>query len=217
MLHALLHLHLDAALVLTDVERHLTQTAGDEFSEDDGQGCEQQQGPGQTGVEHAHEQEGATELYHRDGHLGHDVGKYGAHLLDVLGQTGGDVAGVKLLVAVELTAEQTAEDTEAQGVGLTHIGTDGQVIAHLSQDYPTHDGHHEQQHHTQHIVDSTRADGLVDEATAEPHHQQAKRHLTDACQNTEGHTQADAARLAPKPIYVFHLVLSMNRRCKGMK
>ena len=45
------------------------------------------------------------------------------------------------------------------------------------------DRKHQQFNHPQHIVSRSRADGLVNESLAEPHHQQSEHHLPDACNN----------------------------------
>ena len=87
VLHTFLYLHLDTALVLTDVEGHLSQAAGNEFAKDDGEGRQQQQGPRQTGVEPSHEHERTGQLNDRDNHLRQRVGTDGAHLFDVLRQS----------------------------------------------------------------------------------------------------------------------------------
>ena len=87
MFHALLHLHLYLTFVLSDVEGHLAQASDNQLAEDDGQGGEHQQYPSQAGVEPAHQEEGATELYEGDDHLGHILRADGAHLLDVLAQS----------------------------------------------------------------------------------------------------------------------------------
>ena len=125
MLHALLHLHLDAALVLSDVECHLPKPAGNQFSEYDGQRREQQQRPCQPFVKPPHQQEGAAELDAGNHHLGQRVGAYRAHLLDILRQSRGHIARVQRVAVVEPPAEQAAEDTQPQGVGLTDTGGGG--------------------------------------------------------------------------------------------
>ena len=87
MFHTLLHLHLDAALILTDVKCHLTQPAGNELAKDNSQRRQQQQGPSQTGIKPLHEQECTAELYHGNHHLGNGVGADGTHLIDILRQS----------------------------------------------------------------------------------------------------------------------------------
>ena len=87
MFHTLLYLHLDAALVLTDVECHLSQTTSDKLAKDDSQRRQQQQGPSQTGIKPLHEQECTAELYHRNHHLGNGVGADSTHLIDVFRQS----------------------------------------------------------------------------------------------------------------------------------
>ena len=84
MLHTLLHLHLDAALVLSDVECHLSQPSGNDLAENDGKGRQQQQYPSQPGVEPPHQQERATQPYHRDYDLGQRICTDSTYLFDVL-------------------------------------------------------------------------------------------------------------------------------------
>ena len=59
MLHTLLHLHLYAALVLPDVQRHLAQSACYQLACHDGQWRQQQQCPCQPSIKPSHQQEGA--------------------------------------------------------------------------------------------------------------------------------------------------------------
>ena len=87
MFHTLLHLHLDTALVLTDVECHLAQPTGNKLAKDDSHRRQQQQGPSQTGVKPLHEQECAAELYHGNQHLGNGVSTDATHLIDILRQS----------------------------------------------------------------------------------------------------------------------------------
>ena len=135
VLHTLLHLHLYAALVLADIERHLAQAARYQLAKHDGHGREQQQGPSQTGVEPAHEQERATQLNKGDGYLGDGVGTHAADGLDILDQARGDIARVQLLFGIKLTAEQAAEDAQAQGVCLVHASGGGEPVAHLTEQH----------------------------------------------------------------------------------
>lgn len=208
MLHALLHLHLDAALVLSDVECHLPQSAGNQFSEYDDQRREQQQRPCQPFVKPPHQQEGAAELDAGNHHLGQRVGAYRAHLLDILRQSRGHIARVQRVAVVEPPAEQAAEDAQPQGVRLTDTGGGGQPVAHLPQYHTAHDGQHQHRDHAQHIVSRPRADGLVDEPAAEPYHQQAEHYLPDACHDAHRRIPADASRVTPQPRDIFHSTTS---------
>ncbi len=87
MFHTLLHLHLDATLILTNVECHLAQPTGNKLTKDDSQWRQQQQSPSQTGVKPLHKQECTAELYHRNQHLGNGVSTDTAHLIDILRQS----------------------------------------------------------------------------------------------------------------------------------
>ena len=92
MLHALLDLHENMALVLTDGEGEGPQPVGDKLAEGDGEGGEEHECPGQSGVEPVHEQEGSCQLHRHDHHLGQGDGNGLAHGIDILGHARGDVA-----------------------------------------------------------------------------------------------------------------------------
>ena len=204
MLHALLHLHLYATLVLADAEGHLPQPSGDELAEDDGKGGEQQQGPRQPSVEPTHQQKGTAELNHRHGHLRQRVGTGVGHLVDVLRQSRGDVAGVQLLFGEQLTVEEAAEYPEPQAVSLLDAGDGRQPEYHLVHRDAAHDGQHQQHHHPPHVVGGARSDGLVDKQLAEPYHQQSEHHLTDAGHDASRQMPADPPHIPPQPNYVLH-------------
>ena len=84
------------------------------------------------------------------------------------------------VASLELSAEQTAEDAQPEGTGLTDACSGGEPIAHLSEQYATHNGEHQPADHAQHIVGRACADGLVDEPLAEPYHRQTEHYLPDA-------------------------------------
>ena len=104
----------------------------------------------------------------------------------------------------QLPAEQTAEDTQAQGVRLADACRRRQPETHLSEHHAAYDRQYQQRDHPQHIVGRSRADRLVDEAAAEPHHQQAEHHMPDACHDAYRHVPADASQVTPKPNQVIH-------------
>ena len=87
MLHTFLYLHLDATFVLSDVERHLPESSGNQFTEDDGHRREQQQCPCQPLVKPAHQQEGTTEFDTSNQHFGQGIGCYLYHLFNILSKS----------------------------------------------------------------------------------------------------------------------------------
>ena len=111
---------------------------------------------------------------------------------------------MEFFAIVKLSTEQTAEDTQAQGVGLADIGGGGQPVADLSQQHTSQDGGHQTEDHLEHFVGGSLTDGLIDEATAQPHHQQAAHYLSDACYDMQNRIQTDATQVAPKPRDVLH-------------
>ena len=62
VLHPFLYLHLDAALLLADVERHLPERTGDGLGKSDDQRRQQQQGPRQGTVHRIQQQKSARKL-----------------------------------------------------------------------------------------------------------------------------------------------------------
>ena len=54
MFHALLHLHLDGALLLADIERHVAQAMGKEFAESYHERCNEQQCQRQSSIHGVH-------------------------------------------------------------------------------------------------------------------------------------------------------------------
>ena len=86
MLHALLNLHLDEALLLANLQRHVAQLMGEHLAEAHYQGGDKQQDDGQTAIHGVHQQEGSRQLYAGNSELWQqgcgDVG----HGIDVLRQ-----------------------------------------------------------------------------------------------------------------------------------
>ena len=87
MLHAFLHLHLDGALLLTDVERHVTQPMGKELAKGYDEGGDEQQSQRQSTVHGVHEQEGTRELDTRDDKLRQQRRGDFRNGVDILGET----------------------------------------------------------------------------------------------------------------------------------
>ena len=203
MLHGLLHQHLDDAFLTADVERHLPHLTGKELADHEEDGREQQQGPGQTGVHHVHEQEGPQELNKGDGDVGHQGGGGIAHHVDVLLQTRGDIARVQFLLLEHLTTEQMTEDAQADGRALSGTVLHHQIVINLTTDNACTDSRHQSSYHQQDIVGATCPDGHVDELFAEPHHEQTERHASDARHDAHQHIPPDAPRVLPKPDQVF--------------
>ena len=111
---------------------------------------------------------------------------------------------MEFLAVVELPTEETAEDAQAQGVGLADIGCCRQPEADLSQQNTSHNGRHQPDDHLDDIVSRTLPDGLVDKETTQPHHQQPEHHLPDTCDDVYRRIQADAPHVLPKPDCVSH-------------
>ena len=80
---AFLHVHLDAALVFSYAQRHLTELAADQLGQKYGSRSEDYQGPGQPAVEIAQQEKGSRELDESDDYLGDDIGKSIADFGDV--------------------------------------------------------------------------------------------------------------------------------------
>ena len=118
MFHTFLDLHLDMALILPDIERHLAERPGDKLAENDGQRCEEQQGPGKRLVHRGHQQESAQQLEERNQQAGKEVRGSIAYSFNIFGQAGGDVPRMNVAVGIELTGEQPAEYPQTKRVVL---------------------------------------------------------------------------------------------------
>ena len=80
---------------------------------------------------------------------------------------------MQFAVIEKLALEQAAEGFKTDAVGLPHACRNRHVVKHLSQQDATHNDSHQKQYHRDQILVASSADGLVDEALAEPYHDQA--------------------------------------------
>ena len=207
MFHAFLHLHLDLAFVAPDVERHLSERAGDELPENQHQRREDQQRPGERAVHRMHQQKGADQLDERDHGAGQQRrGSFRYHV-DIFGKPGRDVSGMEFLPGIELLVEQAAESFDPDQVGLSGLRHGRHIVVQLAERHAAqhHDG--QQGHHEPDFPVSTSTDGLVDEAAAERDHPQAERNLCDTHEDPHQGIPADTLHLAPYPADVSHATM----------
>ena len=92
-----------------------------------------------------------------------------------------------------------AENTQTDTRRLLGPVPDTKEIIGLPADDATNDHRHQCDNHQDDVLSRPLTDGHINEALAEPHHQQAERHPPDTSSNTEQHIHADALRIAQEP------------------
>ena len=204
VLHPFLDLHLDAAFLVADLERHLAKRPGDDLAEGDGQRREHQQGPGQAAVHRVHQQEGPDELDQRDEHPGQHRGRRLSHHIDIFGQAGAHVAGMHVLVGIKAAVEKAAEGFQANAVGLFRVGRSGHIVVELAKDHPAQHRQDQPDDHPDNILLRAGADRDIDKSLAEPDHQQAEPHLRDTRQHPDEGIPPDSLHPPPYPPKILH-------------
>ena len=118
VLHRLLHQHLDVAFLFSDVLGHLPHLTGNQLTNNHKQRCQHQQNQRQKCVHPLHEDKGTYQL--QEGH--NKICQYSCCCvtdgLNVLFQSGGDIAGVHLLLTEDIPAEDMTKDSKADVGGL---------------------------------------------------------------------------------------------------
>ena len=91
------------------------------------------------------------------------------------------------------------EDAQTDTRRLLRPVLDTKEIIDLPTKNGTNDNRHQRDDHHDDVICRTLTDGHIDEALAEPYHQQTERHSPDTCSNTCQHIPSNALRIAPNP------------------
>ena len=116
------------------------------------------------------------------------------------------------ILLIHLSSEQIAEDAQPYSIRLFGVCRDGHVVIQLTQQDATHHRRHQKQNHLYNLLLAARPDGHIDEALAQPHHQQTKQHLQNANRDAHDCVQPYAHHVTPYPQNVFHTSIDLTAK-----
>ena len=126
---------------------------------------------------------------------------------------------MQFLLFKHLSAEQMAENAQADSRSLYSFRLYAPVVVNLSADDAANNCSHDVCHHQHDIGVRSRPDSHIDELFAKPHHQQTEHHTPDSRHDAQQHIHPDAHRVMPQPYYVSHLftVYSLQFTVYGLR